>query len=222
MHPILLVGIDLPNFNSSPSQKKISIEKIREISEEMKILRYFEVKTKEDSVEVFHEAARISVRELNANFKVETIERLHQACEKKLPSLDLRKRGIILLPSVIYYLCHFLQKIRLDNNFIRFFPMEILAFTNLQEISLAMNQIEEIPWEISKLTSLIKLDLENNLIEDLPILSVILLFYYYYYYLLLFITIMILLFKLFFILLLRCFYYNLFKSLIIININLIS
>ena len=181
--PILLVGLDFPVFRET---KAMSHEKIMEVAGVMKVLRYFQVSNREEAEEVFLEAARISVRELHSTLKIETIEKLQTACEKRLPRVDLRKRSISLLPSLIYYLIPFLQKIRLDNNSFKHFPMELIAFDKLRELTISMNQIADLPPEISKMTSLEKLDLEFNLLDDLP-LSLFSFFTYYtcYYYLLL-------------------------------------
>jgi Leucine-rich repeat (LRR) protein len=169
---LLLVSIDVPTFGVG-MHEKIPLSKIKEIANLMKALRYFEVSSKESADEVFLEAARIYIRETQSNPSLATISLLQQACVRNGNHLDLKKRGITLLPSLIYYLSSTVKIVELDHNNLKNFPLEFVYFDQLQELTLSNNQIEEIPLEVSKMSSLVLLNLSNNLIDDIPISSVI-------------------------------------------------
>ena len=163
----LLVGIDTNTKNS----KAVAIDKAIDALKEFNGIRYFEISNQEDSREVFTEIARIKIRSIEVQPRDLSLK-ISKYVEKKSLEIDFKKRGISLLPNSIYSISQFAQKIRLENNNIKFFPTELILFNQLQELYLSFNQIEEIPFEISNLQNLIKLDLENNLLESLPILSV--------------------------------------------------
>ena len=74
-----------------------------------------------------------------------------------------------MLPNALFQLAPFLQKLRLDNNNLTAFPVELLEFSHLMELGLPGNQIKELPPSIVKMKSLQRLDLESNLLDSLPL-----------------------------------------------------
>ena len=169
---MLLVGIISEDKKTKYSKKEL----IMEIAEEMKILRYIEVTTKEQANEVFQEVARIIVREQtvieNAARQMDALTKITRTIEKKNPELNIRKKNLTILPNSFLSCTTFLQRIRLDNNAFKYFPIEVIGCNSLRELSLNANQIEEIPTQISKLVNLHRFEIENNALDDLPFRSV--------------------------------------------------
>jgi len=138
-------------------------------AEEVKALRYFEITTKDDAKEVFNEVARVVARDrwFEITKMPEALVKLQK--EKKSTALDVRKKQLKCLPNLFLLHSHNLQKLRLDGNQIKFFPMEVFACTQLRELTLNNNAIEVLPPTISKLNLLTRLEIENNQLATLPI-----------------------------------------------------
>lgn len=59
-------------------------------------------------------------------------------------------------------------RLSLKGKKLKFFPLEILKFTNLQELDLSRNKIDSLPNEIGTLANLQILDVSSNNLEYLP------------------------------------------------------
>lgn len=140
----------------------------------MKALRYIEVTTTADAKEVFLEAGRTLVRSFSNDLNVARLLDFNTRLQKleKKPEISFRKRYLTALPNTFLQYTSVLQKIKLDSNAFRYFPLEILLCTQLRELNLNNNEIEDIPNGIQKLNLLNRFEIENNKIESLPIRAV--------------------------------------------------
>ena len=104
--------------------------------------------------------------------------------EFSLKTIVIKRKQSAGLPNCFLLSCNHLQKLNLDHNQIRYFPLEIIDCTQLRELYLNFNVIEEIPSSISKLTLLTKFEIESNSLESLPVASVFFLnlFFFYLYF----------------------------------------
>lgn len=130
------------------------------------------ISSAKDCCFLFEDAARAVTREVVGSKSPDLVKKLQNAMQKQRSELMLPKKQISILPNQIYWLRLSLQRIRLDGNSFKFFPLELTDLPSLHEITLNNNQITEIPDCIQKLRSLQRLELENNRIEELPIAAV--------------------------------------------------
>ena len=164
---MILASIDTNKKNT----KAVSYDQSTDFLKEFNGIRYFEISTQEDAKDLFTEVAKIKIRAAEIQPKDISLN-VQKILDKKTTDAAFRKKGLSLLPNTIYSITPFVQKLRLECNSFKFFPLEVFYFSQLQELNLSMNQLEEIPPEISCLTNLVKLEIEYNLLESLPLSSV--------------------------------------------------
>ena len=82
--------------------------------------------------------------------------------------IDLRDKGLTLIPQELIEYCPNLQRLDLSGNQIQFIPDAIGNLVNLQELNLSVNQIKVIPNAIGNLVNLQRLCLRLNQIQAIP------------------------------------------------------
>ncbi len=82
--------------------------------------------------------------------------------------IDLRDKGLTLIPQELIEYCPNLQRLDLSGNQIQFIPDAIGNLVNLQRLDLSGNQIQVIPNAIGNLVNLQELNLSVNQIKVIP------------------------------------------------------
>ena len=99
--------------------------------------------------------------------KAEAKERILDAYEQKLTSLDLANLNLSSLPPIFAHLTQ-LKELTLYYNQLTSLPAEIGQLTQLEELDLSSNQLTFLPAEIGQLTQLQRLSLSLNRLTFLP------------------------------------------------------
>jgi internalin A len=95
-------------------------------------------------------------------------ELIEQAAREEWEVLDLRDKGIEVLPTAIGN-CKSLKELVLWDNSLSEIPDSIMRLTNLQSLDLSSNSLSEIPDSITRLSKLTRLNLDKNPITKPPL-----------------------------------------------------
>ncbi len=93
---------------------------------------------------------------------------IEQAAREEWEELDLRDKGIGVLPAAIKN-CKSLKKLVLWRNNLSEIPDSITRLTNLQSLDISFNSLSAIPDSITRLTNLSSLYLDENPITEPPL-----------------------------------------------------